>query len=72
MLLGNDESLKLTAKDVMFAFHTAMNNHSFNSMTRTISVVRQLFHKIKFICAKTKTRDLIKSILAPCVMKKYY
>ncbi|KAE9531248.1 hypothetical protein AGLY_010454 [Aphis glycines] len=68
-LKANDESLKLAAKEITLAFHTVMHNHSFNSMTCTASLIRQIFNEKKFTCAKTKTRDLIVNILAPFAME---
>lgn len=46
-----------------------MHNHSFKSMTCTASLICQIYNEKKCTCAKTKTRDLIVNILAPCAIE---
>lgn len=62
------EELKRTASECIFAYHTALHNHSFRSMDCTSKVVKKLYDN-KFSCARTKTESIVTDVVAPYVME---
>lgn len=57
--------LKLAAEEGTFTYLTVVHNHSFRSMDCTSSLVRKLFERPKYNCARTKCEAIVVNVLAP-------
>lgn len=64
--------LKLAAEEGTFAYHTVSHNQSFRSMDCTSSLVRKLFERPKYSCARTKCEEIVVNVLATRAMKVIY
>lgn len=64
-LKPNESSLKVAAKEVTFIYHTIIHNQSFNSMTCTFSLIRNMFDEKKITAARITTRDIALNVIAP-------
>ena len=62
----SDESLKLAAKEAMFAYHTAIHGQSFKISDCTSKLISKFF-EIKFALARTKCEAVIVNCIAPMV-----
>lgn len=58
------EDLDRASDECLFAYHTAMHNHSFRSMDCTGKIIKHLYDR-KFSAARTKTEAIITEIIAP-------
>jgi hypothetical protein len=58
------EDLDRASDECLFAYHTAMHNHSFRSMDCTSKIIKNLYD-FKFSAARTKTEAIVTDVIAP-------
>ena len=68
--LGTSE-LQLAAEEGTFAYHSVFHNHSFRSMDCTSSVIRKLFERPKFSCAKTKCEAIVVNVPSSYALERF-
>jgi hypothetical protein len=64
-----DECKHIAAEEGLFAFHTIKQNHSFQSMDCTSSVIRM--HEEKFSSGRKKCESIVVNVLVLSPCKKF-
>lgn len=59
----------LSTQEVTLVYHTAVHNHSFQSMDCTSDIVNKIFNN-KFKCSQTKCKAIITHCIAPHAKKQ--